>query len=49
MLCKLSECPFLEDAVATSQDCVRSDAMDFLCLERAYETFEVNGCRPIPR
>ena len=41
-ICKLSECPFREDAVATSQDCVKSDAVDFLCLERACETFEVN-------
>lgn len=40
-LCELSECPFLEDAVTTSQTCVKSGAMDFVCLERAYETFEV--------
>jgi len=41
--CKLSECPFLEETAAPILDCAQTEAMDFLCLERACETFEVSA------
>jgi hypothetical protein len=39
--CLLSECAFSETAKFTIQECVISEATDFLCLEHARETFEV--------
>ena len=44
-ICLLNECPFTENAQCSIKECVRSEATDFLCLERARETFEV--CIPI--
>jgi hypothetical protein len=38
---QLSECPFNEDADASRQKCATSNALNFMCLERACETFEV--------
>ena len=45
-LCQLSECPFRQDAPATSQDCIKTNMADFFCLERAFETFEVRKKSP---
>lgn len=39
--CLLSECSFTEKAVCETKECVASEATDYLCLERACETFEV--------
>jgi hypothetical protein len=39
--CLLSECPFTEKAACETKECVASEATDYLCLERACETFEV--------
>ena len=42
-LAELSECPFKEDALASRQKCATNTALDFMCLERAFEAFEVRG------
>jgi hypothetical protein len=42
--CLLSECAFAENAECSIKECVASEATDYLCLERACETFEVR-CR----
>jgi hypothetical protein len=39
--CLLSECSFSETAESSTKECVASDSTDYLCLERACETFEV--------
>jgi hypothetical protein len=40
-LCQLSECAFAENGECSSKNCVGSDAMGYLCLEQAFEQFEV--------
>ena len=45
---ELSVCPFKDDAVASRQKCASSTALDFVCLERAFETFEVRGASRQP-
>ena len=40
--CLLSEVTFSEKAESNTKECVASDSTDFLCLERACETFEVS-------
>jgi len=40
-VCLLSECSFTEMAKSTTIECIYSKATDYLCLERARESFEV--------
>jgi hypothetical protein len=40
-LSRLSECAFSEAGECTTKQCVDSDAMGYLCLEQAFESFEV--------
>jgi hypothetical protein len=40
--CLLSECSFSEMAQSSTADCVLSEATDYLCLERARDSFEVS-------
>lgn len=48
-LAQLSECSFKDDAVASRRQCAGSNALDFLCLERASKTFEVSRLRCHPK
>ncbi len=48
-LAELSECPFQEAAVASRQKCATSTALDFMCLERAFEIFQVRGASLQPQ
>lgn len=41
--CLLSECSFSEMAHSSTTDCVLSEATDFVCLERARDSFEVSS------
>jgi hypothetical protein len=41
--CLLSECSFTEMAQSSTADCVLSEATDYLCLERARDSFEVSN------
>lgn len=43
-VCLLSECTFSETTACSTKECAASDSTDYLCLERACETFEVNCC-----
>mmetsp|Transcript_1824 Transcript_1824/g.3265 ORF Transcript_1824/g.3265 Transcript_1824/m.3265 type:complete len:313 (-) Transcript_1824:2304-3242(-) len=43
--CLLSECAFSESVTSTTKPCVVSDTMGYLCLEQAYESFQVRGER----
>ena len=40
--CLLSGCSFSEDADSTTKECVATGATNYLCLERACETFDVS-------
>ena len=40
---QLSVSTFMDDTTTTRQKCVESDSMNFLCLQQAWETFEVRS------
>lgn len=42
-VCLLSETSFVEDAKVSTSECVASDTADFLCLQNAFELFEVSN------
>lgn len=39
--CLLIECPFAEDGSSVTRECASSEIADYLCLEQAFESFEV--------
>jgi hypothetical protein len=39
----LTECPFSENGSSTTRECASSEIADYLCLEHAFESFEVSS------